>query len=75
MRTPADIQLDLDAFFALRRTAAISGIAEYSMDTGQGRQTVRRLTLGEINQTIRMLESEALDATYTGNTYAARYTR
>ena len=75
MRSPADIQLDLDAFHDLRRTAAISGIAEYSMDTGQGRQTVRRLTLSEINQTIRMLEAEALDASSTGNTYSARYTR
>ena len=64
MSRPADqIQLDLDAFYTLRRNAALNGgIAEYSMDTGQGRQSVKRLTLSEINATIRQLEGELNEA-------------
>ena len=75
MRSATDIQLDLDAFYALRRTVGTNGIAEYSVDSGQGRQTVKRLTLSEINTTIRQLEAELIDASSDGNTYSARYNR
>lgn len=75
--SPADIQLDLDAFYALRRQAALNGgIAEYSVDSGQGRHSVKQITLGEINATIRQLEGElnGADSETTGPT-SARFDR
>ena len=59
-RTVAEIQTDLDAAYAARR-AALSG-QQYSLDTGQGRQTVTRADLPAINATIRDLESELAEA-------------
>lgn len=73
-RAASAIQSDLDAFYALRTAAATNGgIAEYTVDTGQGSQRVRRFSLAEITQTIRDLEAEMLQA--TGNTYVARFDR
>lgn len=66
-RPLSDIQADLDAFYALRRQAATSGgIAEYSIDTGQGRQSTKRYTLKEITAVIRDLEAEANEAQTSG---------
>ena len=66
-RTVDAVQADLTAFYSLRSQAAANGgIAEYSMDTGQGRQSVRRITLPDINATIRQLEAELLDAQSDG---------
>jgi len=66
-RSATEVQLDLDAFYTLRRTAATNGgIAEYSIDSGQGRQSTKRYSLKEINDTIRQLESELLEATTDG---------
>jgi hypothetical protein len=59
-RTVAEIQIDLDAAYVARR-AALSG-QSYSLDTGQGRQTVTRADLPAINATIRDLESELAEA-------------
>ncbi len=74
-RSATDIQLDLDTFHALRRTCGTTGIAEYTVESGQGRQSTKRYTLKEINDTIRQLEAELLDATNDGNTYSAGYNR
>ena len=63
-RSADEIQLEIDAWnAALLQMATNGGIAEYSMDTGQGRQSVKRLTLSEINATIRQLEGELNDST------------
>jgi hypothetical protein len=71
-----DIESDLAAFRALRTKAAISGgIAEYSVDSGQGRQSVRRVTLSEINVTLRVLEAELLDAQTDGGPLSITFDR
>ncbi len=61
MRTSADIQTDLDAAYTARRTALSA--QSYSLDTGQGKQTVNRANLSDINKTIRELETELENAT------------
>ena len=38
----------------------------YTLDTGQGRQTVERASLSDINKTIRELTQELEDATEPG---------
>jgi hypothetical protein len=63
MRTVTDIQADLDAAIAARRTALSA--QEYSLDTGQGRQSVKRANLSDINKTIRELELELESAIFT----------
>jgi hypothetical protein len=60
MRTSADIQADLDAAIASRRTTLQA--KSYSLDTGQGKQSVERADLGEINKTIRELQAELRQA-------------
>ena len=55
-RTAAEIQTDLDAAYAARRAALLG--QSYALDTGQGRQTVTRANLTEINRTIQALETE-----------------
>jgi hypothetical protein len=64
-RSAVAIQADLDAFYAARRTVALG--ASYSLDTGQGRQTVTRANLTEINHTIQILETELAEATDGAN--------
>jgi hypothetical protein len=56
MRAAAEIQADLTAAYESRRIALTS--QEYSLDTGQGRQQVKRASLRDINQMIRDLELE-----------------
>lgn len=54
-RTVAAIQADLTAAYASRLKALEA--TSYSLDSGQGRQTVTR-NLDQINKTIRLLEDE-----------------
>lgn len=68
-----DIQADLDAAYAARR-AALAGPEEYSIDSGQGRQSARR-SLPNINATIRALEAEILDASDSGNSGPVEFKR
>lgn len=63
-RSATDIQTDLDAAYEARRTAMSA--QSYSLDTGQGKQTVQRASLAELNATIRALEQELEDATEPG---------
>ena len=63
-RSVAEIQADLTAAYA-SRTAAMSA-QSYTLDTGQGRQTVERASLSDINKTIRELTQELEDATEPG---------
>jgi hypothetical protein len=66
VRNAAEIQADLAIFRALLTQAGTNGIAEYSLDSGQGRQSVKRYTLKEIRQQIREYEGE-LQAALTGD--------
>ena len=59
-RSITDIQADLDAAYSARRTAMQA--QEYSLDTGQGRQQVKRANLTEINKVIKSLEAELEEA-------------
>lgn len=59
MRSVADIQADLTAAYAARRSALQA--EQYAVDTGQGRQSVQR-NLEQINKTIIALEVELRDA-------------
>ena len=62
-RSADEIQLEIDAWnAALLQMATNGGIAEYSMDTGQGRQSVKRMSVSEIQARIRQLESELNEA-------------
>jgi hypothetical protein len=62
-RAVADVQTELDAFYALRLSAAKNGgFAEYALDDGQGRQSGKMFSLSEINATITSLESDLRDA-------------
>lgn len=54
-RSVTEIQADLTAHYAARSRALTPG---YSLDTGQGRQSVTPINLSEINKSIRFLESE-----------------
>ena len=65
MRDATAIQADLTAAYSAR-TAALLG-QSYSLDTGQGRQTVTRANLTEINRTIQSLEAELDEATNGAN--------
>lgn len=56
MRSSIDIKADLDAALTARRTALQA--QSYSLDTGQGKQTVQRADLTSINKTIRDLQTE-----------------
>ena len=56
MRSSSDIMADITAAYEARRLAMTGQMI--SLDTGQGKQTVQRGSLSEINKTIRMLETE-----------------
>jgi hypothetical protein len=64
MRTAAQLQTVLDAYYAAQLALATS--ASYSIDTGQGRQTVTRANLPDINRTIADLEAELADLSESG---------
>lgn len=59
-RSVAEIQVDLDAAYTARRMA-LTG-QEYSLDTGQGRQSVKRANLKDISEMISGLQAELEDA-------------
>jgi hypothetical protein len=59
-RPTADIQADLTAALESRRMALQA--QGYSLDTGQGKQSVNRASLSEINKTIRELQAELDEA-------------
>jgi hypothetical protein len=66
-RSSADIKIDLDDAVDARRKAMLG--QEYSIDTGQGRQSVRRADLNQLNATVNMLQAEydaALDDEQNG---------
>lgn len=56
MRSSEEIQADLTAAYSARRLALQA--QEYGIDSGQGRQNVKRANLSDINKTIRDLEAE-----------------
>lgn len=60
MRASTEIQADLDAAIAGRRAAMQA--QGYSLDTGQGKQSVNRASLAEFNKTIRELQAELSEA-------------
>jgi hypothetical protein len=60
-RTSAEIQADLTLLYAAR-TAAATG-QSYTLDTGQGRQSVTRANLTEINRAIQQLEADLEEIT------------
>lgn len=59
-RTSAEVRIDLTAAYAAR-TAALSG-QSYSINSGQGSQSVTRANLTEINKTISLLQAELEEA-------------
>ena len=73
-RTTSDIQADLTAAYESRRVALTA--QSYSMNSGQGSQSVQRASLKEINETIKQLTQELDEANeqYGGN-YSASYER
>lgn len=60
MRSSTEIQEDLTAALNARRKAFEA--QSYSQDSGQGKQTVTRANLTELNKTIRELQTELADA-------------
>ena len=56
MRSSTAIQADLDYAYSIRLKAM--NAQSYMEDSGQGKQSVTRANLSEINKTINMLESE-----------------
>jgi hypothetical protein len=64
-RSYADVQADLNAAYSARRAALLG--QSYSLDTGQGRQTVTRANLTEISHLIQALEIELDEATNGAN--------
>lgn len=65
MRTVTQINADLDAAYASRLTALQA--QSYSLDTGQGKQSVQRADLNSINKLIRELQNELETATDDAN--------
>lgn len=59
-RDSAEIQVDLDAAYAARRSA-LTGGESYRLDTGHGSQAVTR-NLKNIESAIKSLEAEMADA-------------
>jgi hypothetical protein len=66
-RSAAQIQTALDAYYAAQLQLATH--QSFALDTGQGRQTVTRANLTEINRTIAELEAELADLTDGGITF------
>lgn len=70
VRPIAEIEADITLFEGLRTQAGTHGIAEYSIDSGQGRQSTKRITLAEIRQTLidlneELAEAQSVEAGYT----------
>lgn len=60
MRSSTAIQSDLDEAYSIRLKAM--NAQSYMEDSGQGKQSVTRANLSEINKTINILESELENA-------------
>lgn len=60
MRSSAEIQADLEAAYTARRVAMQA--QSYSLDTGQGKQSVNRADLDKISKTISILQLEFQEA-------------
>lgn len=58
-RTITDVQADLDAAYAARRSAFLA--QSYSLDTGQGKQSVTRVDMKALSREISILEAELSD--------------
>ena len=58
-RTITDVQADLDAAYAARRSAFLA--QSYSLDTGQGKQSVTRVDMKSLSREISILEAELSD--------------
>lgn len=63
-RSAAQVQAALDLWYAAQNAVALG--QSYSLDTGQGRQTITRADLAEINRTIAALEAELAELTEPG---------
>ena len=63
MRSAASIQAEIDAWeAALLAIAQSGGISKYNRNSGQGGQSVERLTPAQISARIRDLEGQLADA-------------
>jgi hypothetical protein len=60
MRTSQDIQAELTLAYSARKTALQA--QSYSLDTGQGKQSVQRADLDKITKTINFLQAELEEA-------------
>jgi len=69
----ATVQADLDAAYAARRAALLG--QSYSLDTGQGRQTVTRPDLDKINFLISDLESDLASCSDTDTLITGSFQR
>jgi hypothetical protein len=72
-RSVTEIQADLTEAYAARRTAMSA--QSYTFDDGQGKQTVQRANLTEINKTIRLLEAELEEASEGGGILVGNFNR
>ena len=73
MRDPAEIQNDLDAARVALRSAMTA--QSYSLDTGQGKQSVTRANIPDLQSLIRDLENELEDAIGSGGNFFATLER
>jgi hypothetical protein len=73
MRDPALIQSDLDAARVALRSAMTA--QSYSLDSGQGKQSVTRASIGDLQGVIRDLENELEDASGSGGNFSATMER
>jgi hypothetical protein len=73
MRDQSDIQSDLDAARAALRSAMTA--QSYSLDSGQGKQSVTRANVGDLQAVIRDLENELEDSTGAGGNFTATLER
>ncbi len=60
LRTSAEIKVDYLEWIAARKV--VSKGQSYSLDTGQGKQTVTRADLSQINKTLGILKQEYEEA-------------
>jgi hypothetical protein len=63
-RTAAQLQASLTLWYAAQD--ALATAQAYTLDTGQGRTTVTRANLPDINRTIAELEAELAELTEDG---------
>jgi hypothetical protein len=63
-RTAAQLQTTLNAYYAAQ--TALASAQSYTMDTGQGRLSLTRANLPDINRTIADLEAELAQAQDSG---------